>query len=327
MKLSEIRDDFQRRYLRECYKRNLKPMDMPEASLAMDLSEIQQDIQRRLSVVQSYTTITTEEGVNTYNLPTNFGKHKMVMIGGLKLTETSTDELLEHVSANSTPNYFAIYPSGKTQKIILDPTPNGAYTVYIYYFLDLGYFSPSGSATQDWGQFDQNYFYNYSPLPERYYRAIVLGMLSNWFLEFKVDYERELLSLKESRVSSLPQRTYSMGGYKSKGTTMSVIVESTTSSTPTTTTNILLPTKALIVTYTYSTNAITITDQEGYEGSVTGSYVGGNVVITNDNPEFSVNNLYIEPNNTSVLYSNTSSTVTLTPPSTTNFSCKIYQFD
>lgn len=327
MILSEIRDDFQRRYLRECFKRNLKPMDMSEASLAMDISEIQQDIQRRLSVVQGYTTITTESGVNTYNLPTNFGKQKTVMISGLKLTEKSVDQIIETVESNSTPNYFAIYPSGKTQKIILDPMPEAVYTVYVYYFLDLGYYSPSGSASQDWGQFDQNYFYNNSPLPERYYRAIVLGMLSNWFLEFKVDYERELLSLKESRVSSLPQREYSIGGYKSKGTSMSVIVESTTSSTPTTTTNILLPTKAVIITYTYSANTITITDQEGYEGTMSGSYVGGNVVITSSNPEFSLNNLYIEPNNTSVLYSNTSSTVTLTPPATTNFSCKIYQFD
>lgn len=328
MTLSEIRDDFQRRYLRECFKRNLKPMDITESSIAMDISEIQQDIQRRLSVVQGFTTITTEVGVNTYSLPTNFGKQKQVMIGGLKLTERSVDQVIENIDSDSTPNYYAIYPSGKTQKIILNPTPDAVYTVYVYYYLDLGYFSPSGSPTQDWGQFDQNYFYNNSPLPERYYRAIVLGMLANWFMDMKVDYERELLSLRESRVSSLPQRQYSMGGYKSKGTSMSVIVESTTTSTPSSaSSSITIPSKSIIITYTYSSNTVTISDSEGYEGTITGSYSGGNVVISSTNPEFSVNNLYIEPNNTSVLYSNTSSTVTLTPPATTNFSCKIYQFD
>lgn len=328
MTLPEIRDNYKIKYLRECRKRKLEPVELPEGVIALDLSETQQDIQRRHSVLQGYTTITLQASKNTYNLPSNFGKVKAVMIGGLRLTEKSFNEIIESPDTTEmTPNRFCIYTSGNTTQIIFHNMPDTAYTAYVYYYLDLGYYSPSGNAVQNWGEFDNNYFYGTPVLPEKYSRAIVYGMLANEFPDYEQKYENELRSLRESRISSLPKRPYSMGGYKTKGTEMTVIVESTTVSTGSTGTSNDNPSKIVLIEYAYATNTITIGTPIGYTGTITGSWNGTSVVISSDTPEFSINNLFVIPNNFDCVFTNTSSAVTITPPSNTNFTAIIKQYE
>ena len=329
MTLNEIRDDYVRSLKREFRKRGQPEPDIIDKSVAMDMSEAFQDIQRRLSVVQGYTTLTLEADKNVYNLPSNFGKIKKVMFSNLELKEVDFDEFIGYVDGEGKPTSFTMYVSGNTQQIALYPKPEQAYTLYVYYYLDLGYYSPSGDSQQDWGNFDGSVFYGKPKLPERYNKAVKCYMLGLEFPDWEERYERELSSLKQSRVFSMPPRTYKMGGYSTpKGQAdMTVLSSSTTTTASTGVSSDAIPDKFYYFSYDYLTETVTKIDSSGWTADPTASASGGVITITSSESEFSANSLLITPNNTMTAFSNNASTATITPPNNTNIFCKLEQWN
>ena len=327
MTLNEIRDDIVRSLQREFWKRKSEMPEIVDRSLAMDMSEAFQDIQRRLNVLQGYTTLTLEDGVNVYDLPTNFGKPKKVMFSNLQLTEVNFNKLISYVDAEGKPTHFTMYESGNTQQLIVYPKPDDTYTLYVYYYLDLGYYSPSGESQQDWGNFDGSVFYGKPKLPERYSKAVKNYVLGLYFPDWELRYKEELNSLRESRVTSLPPREYQMGGYSTSKGTADMTVLSSSTTTTSSTSSAAVPDKFFSFTYDYATDTATAVDSTGWTADPTVSASSGVITVTSSGSEFSANNLLITPNNTMTSFTNNAGTATITPPANTNIFCKLEQWN
>lgn len=327
MTLNEIRDDYVRSMQREFWKINREMPPMIDKAIAMEMSEAFQDIQRRHNVLQGYTTLSLVDGVNVYDLPSNFGKMKKAMYSNMSLDEVPFNEFISLVDAEGQPTTFTMYPSGNTQQIAVYPKPDDSYTLYVYYYLDLGYYSPSGDAQQDWGNFDGSVFSGSPKLPDRYNRAIKNYMLGLYFPEWMNAYERELASLRESRVTSLPKRKYSMGGY----TTTKELKDMTvlTSSTTTSSTGVSsdsIPDKFLHITYDWASDTATILDSSGWTVAPTVATTGNVITVTSSGNEFSTTSGLLIPSNTMTGWSNTAGAYTVTPPTGSNIFFKIEQW-
>ncbi len=327
MTLNEIRDDYVRSLQREFRKRGQNTPDLIDKSIAMDMSEAFQDVQRRLSVVQGYNTITLEADINVYDLPSNFGKMKKVMFSNLELKEVDYNELMGYVDGEGKPTSYTMYVTGNTQQIIVYPKPEQAYTLYIYYYLDLGYYSPSADASQNWGNFDGSIFSGYPKLPERYNKAVKCYMLGLEFPDWEERYERELSSLKQSRVFSMPSKTYSMGGYSTpKGQADMTVLSSSTTAASTGVSSDSIPDKFLHITYDWTSDTATIIDSSGWTTAPTVATSSNVITVTSSGSEFSTTKLLLTPSNTMTSWSNTTGAVTVTPPNGTNVFFKIEQW-
>lgn len=327
MTLNEIRDDYVRSLQREFRKRGQEVPDLVDKSIAMDMSEAFQDIQRRANVLQGYSTITTEDGVNVYDLPSNFGKMKKAMYSNLELDEVSFNEFITLVDAEGQPTTFTMYPSGNTQQIAVYPKPEDTYTIYIYYYLDLGYYSPAGDAQQNWGNFDGSVFAGQPKLPERYNKAIKCYMMGLEFPDWEQRYERELASLRESRVLSLPTRKYSMGGYSTtKGLSDMTVLTSSTTVAASGVSSDSIPDKFLHISYDWTSDTPTIIDSSGWTTAPTVASTGNVITVTSADNEFSTTNGLLTPSNTMTGWSNTAGAYTVTPPTGTNIFFKIEQW-
>lgn len=327
MTLGEIRDDYVRSLQREFWKIGKDTPRINDKTIAMDMSEAFQEIQRRHSVLQGYNTITTSSGNNVYNLPSDFGKMKKVMYSDLELEEMTFNELITKENATTYPTHYAMYTSGNTQQIVLYPTPNDAYTVYLYYYLDLGFYSPSGDTNQNWGNFDGAVFSGTPKLPERYNKAVKSYMLGLYFPEWEQRYEREMLSLRESRVSSLPKLKYKMGGYTPSKELKSMTLLSSSSTTAASgTSSDAIPDKFYYFTWDYATETITKVDSSGWTTELTTGYAGGDITITSADSEFSTTKCLVTPSHTMTTWSILAGAVTITPPTSTNIFVKIEQW-
>jgi len=219
MTLQEIRDNFQARLKVELWKRQ---MPDPPAELMSDkmtafyISQAQQDIQRRHSILQSSTSITLVSGTSAYSLPTDFGKVRTVIsidsggdLDGV-LEKISLQELRESETATGTPRKFAI-SEGATSQIVVYPTPSGSGTLTFYYYTSPNYYQHSGVASQDWGSYP---FSGSLKLPAKYSLAVIYSMLSNIFPDFMNLYEKEVGSLRESQLTPR-SLNYHFGGFTS----------------------------------------------------------------------------------------------------------------
>ncbi len=230
MTLQEVRDNFVARYKLVTQGKDAPIMQLDDKLIADLISEAQQDIQRRLQVVELNKLINLVNGTNSYSLPTNFGSDKLVLLsdtvsGISKLEASSSNEIYNQIALSDTPTKYAILESGFTQNIILYPTPkDSTQSITVYYYPDTNYFSPSGASSQDWGNFDGNLFSGNLKLPERYYKAIIFYMLAQiippiigyrrmLINEYQNKYDEELRSLRGSRVSSMSDTiNFNIGG-------------------------------------------------------------------------------------------------------------------
>lgn len=216
MTINELRDIFIVKQKLECLKRKTDFFDIENKVLAFMISDAQQDIQRRLSVVESSDTITLGStsidylSANTYTLPSNFGKPKHAYIGANLLEEKDLVWLERFIQSGNSGYYYAIKPAGHTSYIIC---PIGSGTLTIQYYPDLGFYQPSLSASQTWGNFNGLVYSGNLLLPDRYNNAILYKMLSHLFDDYLGLYEKEIKSLRELRLFSSDYKLgYNVGG-------------------------------------------------------------------------------------------------------------------
>lgn len=199
-----------------------------DAEISFYISAAQQDIQRRLSVVESSTDITLDSLSNLYALPATFGKQKHAYVGDTVLEEISLMEAERRSLSGDYGAWYAIKVTGHSAHIYC-PMTSGTLTVV--YYPDLNYYQPSLGASQVWGSFNGVVYSGNLMLPDRYDMAILYNMLSQIFPDHLSLYEKELRSLRESRqFSSSDTLKYTMGGLDDS-TSIDTTVQAGTSTT------------------------------------------------------------------------------------------------
>lgn len=276
MRLSEIRDQFLMQLKRECLKKNLPVPATENTMIAFDISEAQQEIQRRLKVVEKSASISLSAGYNTFNLPSDFGQHKAVTISDIPIKEMSTGEIQGAQSSVGETLGFAILVSGNSQYLMIYPTPSSTITAVLYYYPDFNFYQPSGASAQNWGTFDGDTFTGKLQLPDRYAKAVLLYMMSKWFDEFVAKYEVELKLLRSARVISYKDTMdYNLGWDEERQVSQGGYVQTIQSEYS----------KRLRITMIEGAQPVIVLT-EGFAGAITATESGGKITISSASSEF-----------------------------------------
>ena len=278
MTIHEIRDIFLLRYKRLSLQQGQKVDHIPDAEISFYMSAAQQDIQRRLAVVETSTEIELSSITPLYALPATFGKQKHAYIGDTILAEKPIVWAEQKNVREEVGDWYAIKISGHTPYVYC-PAESGTLTVV--YYPDLGYYQPSVDPSQTWGSFSGVVYSGNLILPDRYNMAILYSMLSNIFPDFLVIYEKELRSLRESRqFSDTDTMGYILGGVSDEAE--SGLSGSTSESS---TSALDLPTKRLRLTVD-DTGAYSAEKSIGWTTEPTIANNISSIVITSGDSEF-----------------------------------------
>ena len=278
MTLAEIRDQFNALYLIETLKRQVPKIPLGNKEIAFFISASQQDIQRRLAVVTVSQDIVMT-GTNIYGLNSNFGNDLTAVCGGVTLARKSVKWLRELISSSMAGDYYAIYPSGNTQYLL---TTVSSGTLTIYYHPDFNYYRPSLGGSEDWGTFDGITYSGKLLIPDRYDMAVLYRMLAFIFPDYLAMYEKELKSLRESRVGSTEDRLlYEFGDdLESEGETTLATSVTTTTTLPSTNAD-----KFLRIRVT-DAGAATVSEASGWTTNPTVVNSVSSIVVTSADSEF-----------------------------------------
>lgn len=145
MTLKDVFDLFKQRLEIEYFKRGVfNHLQLSPRMIAYFLSQAQQEIQRRLNIVQSYQIINLVDGTNTYSLPTKFGTFKAAMINNCNVKYESFDEIIKQPYRKALPTLCNVfYDEEGEKKLIVYPTPNANAVMYVYYYVDPNMFKAS----------------------------------------------------------------------------------------------------------------------------------------------------------------------------------------
>lgn len=305
MLISEIRDLFRAEYTIAANVRGIKEIRIDTKLLANFISQAQQDIQRRLLVVESSTDIELATTTNVHSLPSNFGKHKHAYIGTTLLEEKSSQYLREQIAIGNTGNWYGIYQQGNTQQLITTHTSG---TLTLFYYPDFRYYQPSVSSSQDWGTFNGTVFTGKLLLPDRYDMAILYYMLSKVVPDYMGMYEKELRSLRGSRISSgTGGFDYGFGGVEPTETPTITATVSTTSP-PTDTAD-----KKIRFRVSDTGGSASVEYEDGWTTTPTVANNVSSIVVSSADSEFT-NWIHVESNNEDFSWSQTgATTITITP--------------
>ena len=308
MTIDEVRNLFVGMYKVQSQVRGVSQIEINNKLLASFLSQAQQDIQRRLLVVESSVDVILTTTTNVHSLPTNFGQHKHAYIGTTVLEEKPARFIRELLATGGTGNYFGIYQQGNTQQII---TPHTSGTLTLFYYPDYRYYQPSVSSNQDWGNFNGIVYTGKLLLPDRYDMAVVYYMLSQVIPDYDTKYEKELRSLRGSRVSSMGDGfSYEFGGVQNVTPTITTAIS---------TTGVPTDTADKKIRFRVSDNGgnATVGYQAGWSTTPTIVNNTSTIVISSADSEFT-NFIHVEPNNedfTWFLTGSTTITITADPAS------------
>lgn len=319
MTIKEIRDLFSAQYSLQCQIRKTQKIEIADKMLSFFISAAQQDIQRRLSVVESSTDITLGTTSNLYALPMTFGKQKHAYVGDTPLQEKPIVWAEQANLSGDIGYWYAIKIQGHTPYLYC-PITSG--TLTIVYYPDLSYYQPSLSSSQVWGTFDGVTYSGYLLLPNRYSMAILYHMLSQVFPDYLVMYEKELKSLRESRqFSDTGTLGYNLGGVE-EDVTERTVSYSTTTSTDSVISSLDEPVKRIRFRAD-DTGGYTIEFASGWEATptITNSIASDppTIVVSSANSEFT-NYIEVRINNEDFGYSQTgATTITITPDPTSGW--------
>jgi hypothetical protein len=313
MTIKEIRDQFLGQYEIQSQVKGIKRIRIGDKMLAFFISSAQQDIQRRLAVVESTTDITLLTTTNEYSLPSNFGQHKHAYVGSTPLDEKPERFIREQIAAGNSGYWYGIYVAGNTQKLI---TPISSGTLTLYYYPDLRYYQPSISSDQDWGNFSGTVFTGKLILPDRYDQAVLYFMLAQIMPDYYGMYEKEVKSLRESRISSADEgMQYHFGGVED----LVPAVAGTTAAVTLTAGGGFAGDKVLRFRASDDGGAATVGDAIGWTTTPTIANNITSIVVTSADSEFT-NYIHTQPTNLDFTWSQTgATTITIYPDPTTGW--------
>ena len=230
------------------------------------------------------------------------------MVSGAILAKKSVQWLREKMAGSLSGDYYSIYPSGN-RSYILTPVSTG--TLTIYYHPDFNYYRPSLGGTEDWGTFDGVTYSGKLLIPDRYDMAVLYKMLAFMFPDFIPMYEKELRSLRESRVGSTEDTfMWSFGGDSEQDVGINTTIGYGTTSVPSTSADKFLRIRAT------DAGVATVSEASGWTTNPTVANNTSTIVVTSADSEFS-NFTHVDTNNRDFEWSGNTGTITITThPST-----------
>jgi hypothetical protein len=211
MTLQDIAKGFEADYKLGVMRRGIKEINFGVALVYRMLTKGQAEVQRKLMATETYYDITLVPNTAEYDLPSDFGVHKLVKSSVsssvIYLKEASIDNL-NAMTINTTTEtgesyYYAIYAASGTSKIKLFPVPSLAGTLTVSYYKKL-----LNYAASDTIDLTQTF-----TMPDEYAEAVILFMLNEVFSDDMsyARYREKMDSLKGSRNVSIDQGlTYDM---------------------------------------------------------------------------------------------------------------------
>lgn len=212
MLLKDLVDIFLSDYQLECLKRKEAEIKFKPKQLALMVSKVVSDIQKRLGVIENDVTLFSVKNTNVYNLNISFMDIKSVLYSSQLLDKISADELQGYPRMDFYPNKYAIrYLANQVIQLLVYPYPmadGDTITIRCHYNFNL--FSPQDTTQQDFGTYDGVNFSGYTPFPTQYDTALLLGMMKQIFKDIETDYEREMSLLRVKQYNG-EKFTYSLG--------------------------------------------------------------------------------------------------------------------
>lgn len=312
MTLAELKDQFNALYSIECKKRAIEKIPLGNKEIAFFISSSQQDIQRRLAVVTVSYDITLT-GTSLYDLPSNFGNDLTATCAGVVLAKKPVKWMRELIAQSLAGDYYSIYVSGNTQQLLTTVTSG---TLTIYYHPDFNYYRPSLGSSQDWGNFSGIAYSGKLLVPDRYDMAVLYRMLGFLFPDYLTMYEKELRSLRESRVGSTEDAmNWSFGGDSELESESTSATSVTTVTLPSTSTD---PDKFLRIRIT-DAGVSSVAEASGWTNNPTVVNSVSTIVVTSASSEFQAYS-HVDCNNKDFEWTPTGTNIiTFTPPSATGW--------
>lgn len=214
MKLNDLIYAFKNDYELQCEFRGIKPIALRHKQLALILSKIVSDLQKKLGVIEASYTASSINGTASYSISASFMTPQTILYDGYPLKKKSMQWIKEQYAQSGSPMYYAIQYTDRTAKLYLYPTPDtsGDDNIVIQCKYNYNLYSPSDSS-QDFGTFTSGAFSSDTVLPSQYDQALLLGMMKEIFPDYKPQYLEEvsLLRVKQYNGEGL---TYDFGGEK-----------------------------------------------------------------------------------------------------------------
>ena len=87
-------------------------------------------------------------------------------------------------------------------KLKINPPVASAVTLRLWYYIDTGLYSPSGSAAQDWGTLTSGVFSGEIAIPQKFVSALKFYLLGKAFQDYEARYEAAIRRLNGSVADS-----------------------------------------------------------------------------------------------------------------------------
>lgn len=184
MTIKDIYDKFILEYKLECKKRGIDEIVFNMPTVALWISEAQQDIQINLKVALTYQDLEAEADTE-HDLNNDYGNIIKVVVD-----ESVLDQNVDYEIYYTT-KWVIKFKRGCTAKIWYNP--------------DFGFYSASGTNEQNWGTFNKTAFTGTLKIPSRFIQLVSYYLLSKCFDDYYGRYEMKLRELN-----------FNKGGTKSK---------------------------------------------------------------------------------------------------------------
>jgi len=217
MTLQNIRDIFTLELKILSNIRGTKEITLGDRQVAYLYSKALSDVCNRLKIatVNNSVSLTAATSYTTYALNSKFnGLMTQPEIGGIKLEEVALGDIPQTGTLQQgQPTKFSIFYDNTTNlhRIAVYPLPDAAYTLSFWSYVDLGMMDATDLTAQNWGQFDGSQLQGDMYVPERYTTLVVLGMLASLDNEKKLEYENEIMKMRNSGANSIRGTKYRFG--------------------------------------------------------------------------------------------------------------------
>lgn len=217
MILSELIYAFKNDYTLENIKRGTKEIRLLDKQIALMLSKVCSDIQKKFGVIELVKSITVVSGTDKYDLNTSVLEIRSVTNGEIVLVKKSTDWFNKQVAASGTPIYYTLLFNTVLPQLWFYPKPSTDDTITVNYIPNYNLYSPAQATAGDFGNFgigDSGTVTGFSGntvFPTKYDTLILLGLMKQMFEGMEGDYLKESVLLRAKQFNG-EKLDYNMNG-------------------------------------------------------------------------------------------------------------------
>ena len=214
MNLVELRHSFMVDYKFESQKRGTKQIEVNDQVIAGWISEGQQDISNRIKPTKVYEDLSIVKGTNDYSLDSSFGEPIRAESAGddIKIVTLNDMQTTGTLIAGELTQCAIWWDSANTEyKLKVNPV-SSAVTLRLWFYVDTGLYSPSGSASQDWGTITLGILSGEIKIPQKFVTVLKFYLLGKCFNDYQAKYETEIRRLQGSVADSTNEAfSYNLG--------------------------------------------------------------------------------------------------------------------